>query len=1417
MQESDNSGHITDLIYNTRGDLTQKLDPETSATLSNGLQIRVRPATRYYYDYIGRAVATDDANGNRTSQRYDAAGHLLTEYQALPDGGVKQYGYDVFGNRRFADNEINERTWFTYDAKNQLIRADHPTDANFGNAARFDLYQYDESGRRIRHTNALGAAELTYYDDIGRVKQTTGLQSASFPGIVTQYRYVFDAASGGTKLITVEQTSQGTKTLEDTKDYFGRLLRHVDLGGHTFTYNYNKAGWLVSQTGDTNLAAGGNEQNIRFTYYRNGYLKEEIDSGINTRSKYEYDQNGNRTFEGYAQATAVGLVYYQFSRAQYDELTRVVSIHDPKYDLSYEYDQSGNRRRAFARYHDGLNNDVQTQDYWYAYDSLNRFVITKGTLQGTRGSGTIVAGTTGTQIFYNRASERKKAIYVSNGKTLQDVYDYAVDGLLTKAAITDVTGAPVAVGSATRAYDLVGNVKNYQELDAANASLRSVTYEYNANNTLKKETDSGSGVSNFEYDAAGNLLRVTNPQPAGTTVTTTYAYEYWDTAKQSQIKLQASNTAAPGWKPGFSNFIYDVNGHLTQVNDFGADGQQNTPDDRYLRYALDAEGKILQRNELKGSQSSKTQYYYYLNGIGIGDAGGFGPSQTDYVNVLASRTQPPVVFKLGGMIPRNSVRPNLKDYAANPIGSADFDYNYMPVNDQYPALTPGTYTVRQGDVATSVEETLRNVAMAVWGDASLWYILADANGLNSKSPVPEVGQTLVVPNVITNIHNNASTFKVYNPGQLIGDTTPTLPDPPPPPQPDDDECFRIVATIIVVVVTIVVAVYATEALEAWGEVAAGILGAAAGNAAGQVTAKALGLREHFSWREVGTAALTAGLTNGIDTGNVVTTALLRNAVGQMVSMARGQQEKFDWAALAAAPINSYIDQQTSGVSNATSTVGATSDGFTSDLISGVTKGFVSQGMAILVNRRGKIDWANIAANALGGAIGNAVGADIPTVQDARVRRQEAWREYYERQGYQYEVNPNGSLRVTGISNPAATQALANARANPVGLMSDSGQYLGASPELDAGYRMYRTQGAVWPTELGGEAAAMVGSGFPAGDVSPSGGLPVGAIDARMSSAGDAARQVTSLDQTIVGSDDQPRTVSEFIQHLRNGGGDDYDRMLGSLVLRDRMGYALGTLSGSVDELRGGPLSDWSARSAGDVDYGPAAAADRFLAQQSANSNVNTQRLDFFGNGVGTGYTSTGLGASVDVSFRAGFANLAGAMGIEPGEAAAKVGWNTYTTMLNAAADTGIGQIEIGGAWRPRAQDLQNYFLTSNEMGLAGLSQADRTIELNAALKASGFDPAKYNDGPHMGGRGLDISRLDDTWVSRGSEEQPDIVRDFSYALKNLDVPKVIQPWMTFGLYPISEQRWDEGNGFARNIRRTDAEWGHQGHLHFQIP
>jgi hypothetical protein len=77
--------------------------------------------------------------------------------------------------------------------------------------------------------------------------------------------------------------------------------------------------------------------------------------------------------------------------------------------------------------------------------------------------------------------------------------------------------------------------------------------------------------------------------------------------------------------------------------------------------------------------------------------------------------------------------------------------------------------VRSGD-------TLQAIAQAAYGDSSLWYLIAEANGLRGNQDL-RVGQALNVPTRVSGAQNSASTFKPYDPSKLVGGTTPNLPAP----------------------------------------------------------------------------------------------------------------------------------------------------------------------------------------------------------------------------------------------------------------------------------------------------------------------------------------------------------------------------------------------------------------------------------------------------------------------------------------------------------------------------------------------------------------------------------------------------------------------------------------------------------------
>ena len=197
------------------------------------------------------------------------------------------------------------------------------------------------------------------------------------------------------------------------------------------------------------------------------------------------------------------------------------------------------------------------------------------------------------------------------------------------------------------------------------------------------------------------------------TTQTYYTYQWWDQAQQLQIKINATDPSNPNtglWAPGYSNLTYDANGHLTQLVDTG--------DNKQVHYIDDAYGQVMMREQKYTNVSqalwSTDHLYYYLDGHRIGDISNGNPdsSQEDYAEQLAAD------------LPANKQNNRI----LQPVKSANFDENFQPIDATYPGMSARAYTVQGGD-------TLQSIAQAYWGDSSLWYLIAQANGLDAQVDV----------------------------------------------------------------------------------------------------------------------------------------------------------------------------------------------------------------------------------------------------------------------------------------------------------------------------------------------------------------------------------------------------------------------------------------------------------------------------------------------------------------------------------------------------------------------------------------------------------------------------------------------------------------------------------------------------------
>ncbi|MEJ0027172.1 MAG: LysM peptidoglycan-binding domain-containing protein [Rhizomicrobium sp.] len=340
-----------------------------------------------------------------------------------------------------------------------------------------------------------------------------------------------------------------------------------------------------------------------------------------------------------------------------------------------------------------------------------------------------------------------------------------------------------------------------------------------------------------------------------------------------------------------------------------ADGRPRT-----VSFVTNLAGEVLARNEADNNTAAGDPHerHYYFGGIAVGAISNNGTSNVDYAQSIAQHIAVPGTGAFRGG-------------ATAATSYADFDQSYDPINGLNVGTAPSRITVQQGD-------TLEAIAYQVWGDASYWYLLADANGLISDADL-QAGMSLIVPDKVANSHNNSSTYRVYDPNEAQGNNSPTVPKP----AARHGGACGVFGQILLAVIAVVVAVFLPPVggviaggLESIGVgattagIIGGVAGAAVSAAAGSIVSQgvglALGIQKSFDWDAVGLAALSAGVTRGLGASGafdalgiggdgipeMFAQGALGNAATQGIAVATGLQKTFDWAGVAAAGVGAGI-------------------------------------------------------------------------------------------------------------------------------------------------------------------------------------------------------------------------------------------------------------------------------------------------------------------------------------------------------------------------------------------------------------------------------------------------------------------------------------------------------------------------------
>jgi hypothetical protein len=274
--------------------------------------------------------------------------------------------------------------------------------------------------------------------------------------------------------------------------------------------------------------------------------------------------------------------------------------------------------------------------------------------------------------------------------------------------------------------------------------------------------------------------------------------------------------------------------------------------------------------------------------------------------------------------------------------------------------------------------------------------------------------SLRIPDV-SRATNSASTYRTYQPSEIIGSTTPQGIDSGPPPPVDDCGAFK---QFLVIVVAVAVTAYLGPAAANWlastggafttGAVTAagaavpsaaayavgGAAAAAAGSVASQTVGMAVGLQDSFSWKAVGMAALGGAISGGMQglgaeskafatwmKQNPALSAMAANAMTQGIGVMTGLQEKFSWQSVAVSGASAWINSQIpNGRPDARGTLQPLSS--PEKLVRNFLTGTTTQIIRMAVYGQGKLDFASLAADAFGNVIGESLADSMKPKADS---------------------------------------------------------------------------------------------------------------------------------------------------------------------------------------------------------------------------------------------------------------------------------------------------------------------------------------------------------------------------------------------------------------------------------------------------
>ena len=777
--------------------------------------------SRHYYDFVGRRYREIDAAGKGAQNKYDERDNIILTKSST--GALTRYEYDRHNNktaelRKVGSSWLGKRWLYStshYRTK-ELTRQTVDVDKNYkGTASSFSVsYKYDGFDQLTREyrtnagSNNKNEVSYTYLENglLSSKKETLRElhHYNTTPPKPTPPPKPYGAAStggGSNSGNSSTGSSYGSPSPPPPKpapipSSYGSPTLVSDTFDLTHAsetkYSYNQYTQKIKEETTVNRSGGLKEK------YQYQFGSNKTVTALDFRSKYshhviyKYDNLGRQS--GFTMG----------SHNEYVVDTSLGKRAQPYANVVYFFDGWGNRQRIIES-HRISGSSTKKNDNWYTYDAEGRVIIDAGRLK----SGKISSGEGGSNSYDKNGRIRLNERTVDGGKKETRLFEYNEFGLLSAAYTRkkrpkDPSKDTHFLADEVHTYDHRGFRTKTAEYDLV--ATKTIESDYREDGQLlRQETKNGNGqltgrTEKYRYSAAGELLgfEYRHYDSGKYKFTNKYNYSYKATYSGNQVSKIHLESGQKNTRSGTTHNYYDSMGrHIgSRINEVNKKGDRSGQSKKLFLH--DGNNQIVAshyRHWESGSNNTKLQIHAYLDNHKLGEVG--------------------------------DERVNLRPLDLTPVSKS----------------TPGSYTIQNGD-------SLMTIAQFAFGDASLWYVIANANGF-SRGPTEafgtdDVGRAIRIPNTTQSIKNDATAFKAYNPGEVIGDLTP---DPTIIP-PRKKRCNPILAIIMIVVAFVVTVYTAGAAATAFGFGQGGLW--ATGTAA---LSGSLGLGAAAGFAAVGAAAI----------------------------------------------------------------------------------------------------------------------------------------------------------------------------------------------------------------------------------------------------------------------------------------------------------------------------------------------------------------------------------------------------------------------------------------------------------------------------------------------------------------------------------------------------------------------------------